>query len=195
MPSCTLPITTSPGKLVLMYSQITRGHDHRISWHFIAGVNLTDIPDLRTEAERLADMLADALTAAFRVTGWAIATPSGSIFYEEPFPAPIPGTLAPAAGVADWASTTIAFVGTGLAPAPGVCHGRSISRLFTGASYPMTPGTKTYSAGGTATLQTFIVNGLNASTYVPADVYGQQADILTVCPIQWNAAAQRKWGC
>jgi hypothetical protein len=195
MASCTLPITTSPGKLVIMYSQITKGHEHRISWHFIHGVNLTDIPDLRTEAERLADLMGEALTAAFRVTGWAVATPDGSIFYEEPFPAPIPGTLPPAAGTADYASTTIAFVGVGLAPAPGVCHGRSISRLFMGASYPMTPGTKNYLATGTAELQAFIVTGLNASTYVPADVYGQQADILSVCPIQFNAAAQRKWGC
>lgn len=194
MAHCTLPITTSPGKLALRYIQLTTGISHKISWHFIAGVNLTDVSDLRTEAERLADLMADALTASFRVMGWEIQDPSGSPYYDESFPTPIVGTLSPAAGAADWCSPTICFTGVGQAPAPGTCHGHSISRLFTGDSYLFLPGDKTLNAGAHAPLLAFIQTGLNTSTYLPADVFGQQANILTACPCQFNAAVQRKYG-
>lgn len=195
MPSCTLPITTSPGKMVIMYSHVTQGQVHRISWNLIAGVDLTGISFLRSEAERLTDLLAAASTNAFRFTGWGLALPGGSIFYEEPFDPVVPGSNPPASGMPDYRSTTITFVGVGLAPTPGVCHGRSISRLFVGAGVPMIPGEKSFVASGIPALQDFIVTGLNGSLYLPADAYGQQADILGVVPVQFNAAVQRKAGC
>jgi len=194
MASCTLPLTTSPGRLALRYIHITQGLSHRIGWSFIAGVSLTDVSDLRVEAERLADLLADCLTANFRFTGWEIQTPGGHTYYTEAFAAPIIGTLTRPTGATDYRSPTICFSGVGLAPAPGVCHGHSISRVFVGDSYLFAPGQKVMTFNLHPELEAFVVGGLNASTYLPADGYGQQADISGEMPVQFNAAVQRKAG-
>lgn len=194
MSACTLPITSSPGKLALIYNHNATALTHRISWNFIAGVDLTAVSLIAAEADRLANLMKLVLTDEFVISNFAILSRSGGVYYEAPLSAAQTGVKPPAAGAAEWASTTLTFVGTGNPPTPGTCHGKSISRLFVGASYLFTPQMKYLPAGGYPGLLDFIVNGLNASLYLPADTYGQQADILTNCPVQWNAAAQRRDG-
>lgn len=192
--ACTPPATRSPGRLVLKYSAQSGQVRHTIGWHLITGVDLTNIGLLQAEAQRLAGLLAPCCTAAVQIDDWAIQLPDGSTYYTAPLPSAHPGTHATATGMQNWASMTVAFEGVGNPTAPGVCNGKVISRLHCYGAVDFRPFDKFFVAATDAAYTAFITTGLNASTYLPADYYGQQADILLLCPIQWNAHTQRTVG-
>lgn len=192
--ACTDPTIRSPGSLGLEYVQVSSGNIHRISWRLNAGIDITNIVDLETEAERLADTMTGALTSDFHITGFFVKLADGSLFVEAPFASAYIGDATGSSSMQEWESTTIAFTGSGIPIAPGACHGNSISRLFTGDTYNFPPGSKRYDATTHAGLLNFITGGINASPYIPADFYGQPVYIGTTCPVQWNAQVQGKHG-
>jgi hypothetical protein len=192
--ACSPPPTGSPGRLVLHYAAQSGQVRHTIGWHFITGVDLTDIVHLQAEADRLAGLLAACCTAAVTFVDWSIQLPNGSTFYAAPLPSAHVGTHATATGMQNWASMTVAFEGTGNPSAPGICTGKSVSRVHCYGAVNFRPFDKFFTAAADAAYAAFITSGLNASTYLPADAYGQQADILLLCPIQWNAHTQRTVG-
>lgn len=192
--SCTVPITNSPGKLHLLYNSTTSLVPHSIGWNFIASVNLTDITSLTAEAQRLADLLGPVLPTICSIVAFKLTLPDGSTWYEAPLPTQVNGTHNSAGTMQHWKSTTLAFVGHAQPNAPGECAGETISRLHVYGAYNFAPGVKFFDATLDADLDDWIQSGLNASLYVPADRYGQQANILTNCPCQWNAATQRREG-
>jgi hypothetical protein len=192
--SCNVPITTSPGKLHLLYSSTTTPTFHSIGWNFIAGTNLTDITNLTIEAQRLADLMGPTLVTICSIVQFKITLPDGSTWYEAPLPTAVNGSHNAAGTMQNWHSTTLALVGHAQPNAPGDCAGESISRLHVYSAYNFPPGMKRFDATTDPDLLDFILNGLNASTYLPADRYGQQVNILPSCPVQWNAADQRRVG-
>jgi len=192
--SCIVPITTSPGKLHLHYLSTTSLIPHKIGWNLIAGVDLTNIVTLTAEAQRLADLLGPACCTIVSIQAFSITLPGGGTWYQAPLPTPVNGTHNASGTMQHWKSTTLAFVGDAQPGSPGECAGRSVSRLHTYAAYNFPPGLKYFDAVTDPDLHDFINNGLNASTYLPADKYGQQVNILTACPCQWNAATQDSEG-
>lgn len=192
--SCTPPITTSPGSLVLRYLRTGTGNRHDIGWRLIAGVDITAISFLRTEAHRLGDLLVDCMSIGSRITDWEVKDATGSVFYTEGYGAGGQGTAATNGQMQPWYSTTVCFTGVATPPAPGVCHGHSISRLHTYGVLDFPPGLKVLDASGAPAYLAFITTGLNASTYLPADRYGQQAVIEQSMPVQWNAYTQGSEG-
>jgi len=192
--SCTVPITTSPGRLVLLYIHTGSGERHSIGWNLIAGVDIAGTSFLRTEAHRLGDLLVECIPNVARITDWEIQDATGGTFYTEGYGAGGAGTHVINSQMQPWYSTTVAFTGVATPPAPGVCHGHVISRMHIYGALNFTPGMKIYDATLDAAYEAFITSGLNASTYVPADKYGQQANILLTMPVQWNAFTQGSEG-
>lgn len=189
---CIPPTTRSPGFLYLSYNQSNNAF-HTARWAFILGVDITDTVNLRVEANRIAAIMADALQAQFAVTDWGILQADGSHFYSEPFAAPYVGTKGVAPGADDYYSRTITFTGRGNATLPGVCTGQSRSVLFVGNTYQFVRGEKRFNVGSDVDLMNYL-NALNTSTYLPADVYGQQVTYSASAPVQFNAHTQRTMG-
>jgi len=192
--SCTDPGTTTPGSLVLYYSNTGLGINASVSWNLIAGTDLNDVTNLEAEAQRLADLLGPCMIATVHITDWAIKVHGSGVYYGAPLPTPVVGAHAVNGNMQAWVSTTVAFVGTGNQSAAGVCHGKSISRIHTFGALDFIPRSKFYDASNDAAYLSFVRNGLNASTYLPADAFGQQAEIKLALPVQWNAAYQRRLG-
>ena len=193
--ACTIPTTSSPGSLVLFYQNTDNTTIHTISWHFIDGVDLNNIAVLQVEADRLAGLLKPCMTSRRALIDWGIRLPGGATFYRAPLTTGAGnGSHAVASGMQNWYSLTIAFEGKGDAPAAGVCAGRIVSRLHLGGAIDFVPGMKYFDASFDAALTAFIATGLNASTYLPADYWGQQGDVGNTLPVQWNAHTQRKEG-
>jgi hypothetical protein len=191
--ACTEPITTSPGRLILYYIKGGIGERFSTSFKFISGVVLTDIADIRTEAERIAGLMAVCLPVDTAVTDWAIGIGGTGIFYAEAFGAPFVGSHTIHGQMQAWLSTTVALVGTGNQSAPGICHGNITARMHTFGTINFAPGTRFYNSADDSAYS-HLVSGLNASTYLPADGYGQQGDIRTILAVQWNAATQDRLG-
>lgn len=191
---CLPPATVSPGTLYLVYRATGPLSRLTIGWNLIYGTDLTDIPNLRIEANRLANYIYRCVPPIATFVNWGIRVHGGGVYYEEPLTASLTGTHAVASSMQEYYSTTVAFVGHGLAPLPGGCAGRIISRLHTFGALPFPPGSKSYNAASDAVYQSFITNGLNASTYLAADYYGQQGEVGLIMPVQWNAAIQRRYG-
>jgi len=192
MATCTPPTTHSPGQLYIRYNHNVLV-EHTASWHFIVGVDLTDTVNLRIEANRIASAMADALTNHFNITDWGILDQAGDYYYEEPFATPYIGLHGAGTGAEDYYSRTITLTGRGNAPTPGVCSGQTRSVLFVGNTYQFTPGQKRFPTTLDVDLNSYRL-ALNASTYLPADAYGQQVDFRVSAPIQFNAHTQRKSG-
>jgi hypothetical protein len=191
---CTPPITRSPGKLELLYAKTGGLIRHSIGWHFIIGVDLSNIALLEAEAQRLAGYMAECLETDMTVADWRIKLPDGSTYYSAPLPAARVGARTTQANMQNYLSTTLCFRGRGNPPLPGVCTGQVSSRLFVGGGFIFSPGSKVFNALSVGATDDFVQLGLNASTYLPADFYGHQADISLLLPIQWNASAQRRLG-
>lgn len=192
--ACTVPITSSPGRLLIHYQNTLNSTSHSIGWHFIYGVDLTGISFLQIEADRLATLLKACMNAGFFLDTWSIVLPNGTVYYTAPLTTPGAGTHAVNGNMQEWYSTTVAFIGLGDAPIPGGCKGRITSRLHCGGALNFPPGLRKFDANTDTPLKTFINAGLNASTYLPADFYGQQGNIGILCPVQWNAHTQRREG-
>lgn len=191
---CLPPATLSPGSLYLVYRSVGPLSRLTIGWNLIFGTDLADIPNLRTEANRLAGYIYKCVPPIATFVNWGIKVHGGGTYYEEPLITALVGTHAVSTDMQEYYSTTVAFVGHGLAPAPGGCAGRIISRLHTFGALNFAPGTRSFDASGNTPYLDFIVRGLNASTYLPSDYYGQQGDIGLIMPVQFNAAIQRRWG-
>lgn len=191
--ACLEPTTVSPGKLVLHYLAPGIGR-MSIGWHFINGVDLTDVVHIRTEADRIANLLKDCLPPLASITDWSITEGNGFPYYNEPFASAYIGTHTVNGNMQEYYSTTVAFVGHAQAPSPGGCAGRLVSRLHTFGALNFAPGTKFFDASADSPYAHFISNALNASTYLPADGYGQQGNIGGIMPVQFNAAVQRRVG-
>lgn len=189
---CTPPPTSSPGYLYLAYNQSVIAF-HTARWAFIDGVDITDTVNLRIEANRIAAILVDALQAQFAITDWGILQSDGTHYYSEPFITPYIGTHSAAAGSDDYFSRTITFTGRGNASAPGVCTGQSRSVLFVGNTYQFVRGEKRFAVATDVDLNNYLT-ALNASTYLPADKYGQQVTYGASAPVQFNAHTQRAVG-
>lgn len=179
---------------MLVYIHTGSGNRHFIGWNLIAGVDITGTSFLRTEAHRLGDLLVTCMSTVSRITDWEIQDRAGSTFYTEAYGSGGIGTHTINSQMQPWYSTTVAFSGVATPPSPGVCHGHVISRLHTYGALNFTPGMKIYDATTDADYLGFINGGLNASTYLPADKYGQQANILQSMPVQWNAYTQESEG-
>jgi hypothetical protein len=179
---------------VLIYIHTGSGIRHSIGWNLIAGVDITGTSFLRTEAHRLGDLLADCMATVSRITDWEIQDANGSPFYTEAYGAGGVGNHVINSNMQPWYSTTVAMEGVATPPAPGVCHGHVICRLHTYGALDFPPGMQFFDSSIDAAYATFIDAGLNASTYVPADKYGQQANIQALMPVQWNAATQGSEG-
>lgn len=192
--ACTQPTTRSPGKLELLYAKTGGLVRHSIGWHFILGVDLSNIALLEAEAARLATLLAPVLMTDMTIADWRIKLPDGSTYYAAPLPAAQVGTRTAQLGMQNYLSTTLCFRGRGNPPSPGICVGQVSSRAFIGGGWAIPPAAKSISALSSGVLTDWVDNGLNASTYLPADFYGHQADISYILPVQWNASAQRRLG-
>lgn len=192
--ACTDPGTRSPGRLVLHYQLGTSGQRHTIGWHFIAGVDITNIALLQIEADRLAGLLGPCVPNTIVLTDWSIQRPDGSTYYTAPLAVAVTGTHSVPGNMQQWHSTTVAFVGTGNQAGPGICNGKIIARLHTYGALNFPPGSKTFDCNSDGPYRHFITDGLNASTYLPADFYGGQGDIIMSAPVQWNSATQKRDG-
>lgn len=192
--SCIVPITTSPGRLDLLYQDVSATHIHRLGWNFIAGVDITNHANVDTEAQRLGALLTDCLPSFARLLQWEIILPGGGVYDTGALSGLGPGTHAQNTQMQNWNSTTVAFVGHAHPLLPGYCAGRTVTRLHTWSCLNFVPGSQFFVATGDAPFLAFITAGLNASTYLPADKYGQQADIQPNMPVQWNAHTQKKEG-
>jgi len=170
---------------VIYHGPLTLG-DMTIGWHLIAGTDLTNVSLLAAEAQRLANLLGPCVTPIAVFTDFKITLPDGSVYYQAPLATQVTGTHSVANGMQQWFSTTVAFIGVGNQPLPGTCHGRLVSRLHNFGALLYPPGSKFFAAGSDAAYNAFITNGLNASTYLPADFYGQQGEIKKSMPVQWN---------
>lgn len=191
---CTDPGTRSPGKLVLYYTLAPAGGEHSTGFNFITSVNINVVGPLQVEADRLAVLVRGCCTNKVTLTDWGIIQPGGHVFYRAPLTTGAGVGTHALGGVADyWYSQTIAFTGVGLAGAAGICNGRIIFRVHIQGALSFAPGEKTFNGATDAGINAFI-NGVNASTYLPADFFGQQGDINKICPVQWNAHTQRKEG-
>lgn len=193
MATCTPPTTHSPGFLFVRYTHnllVT----HTARWAFIVGVDITDTVNLRIEANRLAAAMADALTNHFEVTDWGILDQFGDHYYEEPFASAYTGTKGAAAGAEDYYSKTITLTGRGNATSPGVCSGQTRSVLFVGNTYQFAPFEKRFISTSDVDYNGYRL-AINASTYLPADEYGQQVDFRVSAPVQFNAHTQKRNGC
>lgn len=192
--SCITPGTTSPGRLVLSYHDTITGDVHKIGWHFISGVAIGVIPPIRAEAVRLTGLLQPCLTTQLMIDAWSIILPNNTAFYTEALVAPLTGTHGLASGMQRWRSTTVRIEGTAHAPSPGVCYGRTNCVIFNQGALFFAAGQKAFDANSDGAYKTFINSGLNASTFLPADTFGQQADMALLMPVQWNAHAQKELG-
>jgi len=192
--ACTDPATRSPGSLFITYLDLNSTEVHSISWHFLAPVVISNLTALRAEANRLHPYITAMQTNVFQCVDWGIRTPTGHVFHQEPLLTAAPGTHSVASGMQNWRSTTVAFVGRGTAAGAGGCTGRSISRLYIGGALNFRPGDRNKDAAGDAPFGDFVALGLNASTFLPADFYGQSALISDTMPCQWNASTQKRYG-
>jgi hypothetical protein len=190
--SCIVPGTTSPGKLFIEYTDATTGYKHRIAWRFITGVDLTNVSLLRTEVVRLKNLMIPCVTSNLLFSLWGITLPNGTTYYTEPFSPVVPGTHAQLASFG-FKSMTVRIEGTAHPPSPGVCFGRTNCVVFHQGALSYRAGDKTHDLTLDAAYSAF-VTGINASTYLPADMFGQQADMLFVAPVQFNAHAQKVVG-
>lgn len=192
--SCIDPGTRSPGRLVLVYVDNAFSIRHSMGWHFIAGAVITDIVNIRIEANRLAVLAGKCVTSDYTFVDWEIRTPDGNLFYTEPLSPIQVGSHGQATGALRWRSQTLDFEGHGQPGVPGGCHGRISFKMFIGGALLYGVGQKTFAISGDAQMDAFRVTGLNASTWVPADYFGQQGDILPTANVQYNAHAQKVLG-
>lgn len=192
--SCIVPTTTSPGTLDFLYVATTSLAAKRIGWKFIAGVDITNHALIDAEAQRLALLLTDCLPSFARLVGWEVILPGGGVYDTGGFGGLGPGTHNLSGVMQSWHSTTVAFVGHAHPLSPGYCAGRTVTRLHTWSCLDFVPGGHFFDANLDAPFLAFVNAGLNASTYLPADRYGQQADISISLPVQWNARTQRREG-
>lgn len=189
---CIVPTTVSPGFLYLQYTHLGLV-THRARYAFINGVDVTDVPNLHIEAERIAAAMKPALPDSFIITDWGILNHDGSPYYASPLTAPLTGSHATALGAEDFYSRTITFTGHGLPPIATGCVGRTRAVLFVGKGYQFQVGMKRYNVLADAGLHGYLT-ALNVSTYLPADAYGQQVTFGASAPVQFNAHTQRKDG-
>jgi hypothetical protein len=176
------------------YTNTHNGTSHTIGWHFIASVDISDVALLQLEADRMVDYLKRATTPATHWDTWSIVLPNGTVYYTANLTTPGNGTHSTNPNMQDWYSTTIALIGLGDAVVPNGCKGRIVARLHTQGALNFTPGLQKFNSSTDSTIDDLITLGLNASTIIPADFYGQQGDIHPLCPVQWNAHTQRKEG-
>ena len=192
--SCTVPSTTSPGKLHLGYQSTTSSVSHTISWWLVTGAPISTFAVMAAEANRLAVYLTDCVPDIVRFTDWKCTAPDGSFIQGGTLGGLGPGTHTINSNMQGWKSLTVAFVGHARPGAPGNCTGESISRLHNFGTLDILPGTKEILATVDPAFEDFVNVGLNSSDVLPADRYGQNVVIELSMPIQWNAYTQRKEG-
>lgn len=189
---CIVPGTISPGKLFIQYVDTLTGYKHRVSWRLYAGVDITILPILRAEAILLKTALVACVISNLTFTEWGILSPSGSVLYAEGFTPVVAGTHPLLMSYA-FKSPTVRIEGTAHPPFPGACFGRTNFVVFHQGALKYIVGQKSFDLGtdvGFAAL----VAAVNASTILPADLFGQPAIMNLLAPVQFNAHAQRVEG-
>lgn len=192
MAVCVIPPTLSPGFLFLKYTH-RDVVEHTARYAFIAGVDLTDTVNLRIEADRIAEGMHRAIPPSFVIHDWGILNRDGGLYYDEPLPTTYAGIHGTVAGLTDYYSPTISFMGRGNPTGPGICIGPSRTVLFVGNGYHFITGQKRINANADAGLLAYF-DAMNSSTYLPADDYGQQITWRNSGTVQWNAHTQRASG-
>lgn len=188
---CQAPNTRYPGTLFWAYTQA--GNVHTASMHLIVGTVLTDIVNLRIEAERIAQSWAAAVYSGVIITGWGIRLQDGTVYYQENFVQPAVGSHVAVTGLADAYSKTITMTGQGVPSQPGRCRGQFRFEFFVGRTYQFGPGQKHMTAADDNALSALQM-AFDHSTYGPADFYGQQGEMRAVYPIQYNGHTQKHLG-
>lgn len=193
MASCTIGPNLSPGHMWLDYVHVSQSVPHKCSVRVVFGTDITDIINLRTDANDWADKVADCLTSNFHIVGWGIRDNGNSYTYSEPFGSPYPGTHSAAAGMPDAVSSTVTFNGRGIPASPGLCTGPARLLLHTGNTYLFSPRLKSIPATTDPFLDA-LATFLLSHEDLWADYYGQIAGVNGKYTVQYNATVQKKLG-
>lgn len=193
MSTCTMGSNRSPGHLFLDYIHTTQALPHKCSVRIIFGVDITDIINLRIDANDWALKVAGCMTTALRIDGWGVRASDGSFTYAEPFATSYLGLHGVTSGMQDARSSTLTFTGRGFPAIPGNCTGPARLVIHTGAAYLFTPGLKSIANGvdtGLDALAAFLLTHED----IWADYYGQPAGVNGKYPVQYNATVQKRFG-
>lgn len=181
----------SPGALGLIYFDAGRIR-HTVS------MNLTTLGDpynygqMLAEANRLAEGFSHALPATLAVEGFFIRDATGVQIFAGLLSSVWVGDHV-STGSLDSNSYTVTITGRGLGTAPGLFPGNTLTRWFPSTGYDQARGRK-FIALNTDIGLVLWAAALGTSTVAWADEHGWKAGIRPTCPIQFNAAVQRKAG-
>jgi len=192
MPGPSPPLTRSPGKLALFYTDGVI--NHRMAVNYINGVDVSDVPACRGDANALAALFADVLDTSQSITAWGILSNEGATLFTEPFSPAIGGGHSIASGMRAYLSSSLTIPGLGVPTSILAGSGHTLVRWFPLGSYAFAPSTKAINPGTDTELQNFYDN-LDTNLRYFADYYGQHANTMGRVDVQFNAAMQRRWGC
>jgi hypothetical protein len=182
----------SPGKLALEYSDLGTER-HTSKYRVLRGVNIYDHTAMTLEADRIAAGFCQALPPHLAVTGFRVYNALGVEVYATLLPSVHVGTHG-TLGSLDSNSYTVTLTGRGSASGDGQYPGDTLTRFFPRRGYPDDRGLKFVDlSGGDLGLLAYAA-ALATSGVVWADFHGWKAGIRPTCPIQFNAAAQRRVG-
>lgn len=185
------PITRSPGSIKLLYGQ--NEIQHTSGARLVAGVDINDLPTMRTAATGFADALKTCFPSFYTITGWRICDPAGATLYEEAFVPAKAGTRATDSGDKASQSTTHTLVGKGTASVVGEQQGQTRTVVYRGTwreDQDTGPRVNMVANQEEGLIKAF----LEGSQVLGADFYGQQATYKPYVNVQINAHWQKRYG-
>lgn len=186
------PITRSPGKLSLIYSN--NRVVHRSGVNFIDGIDIEDVVAIRADATELAEATMEVLPVTEVITAWQIHNADGVRLYTENFATPFAGQHGNVGSGTPYYSISLAIPGRGAAVTVAGGSGGTIYRLYTRQAYLPVAGERFLLAGQIDGALSQLVGTLNGNLRYYADFYGQHADTSGTFPVQFNAYVQRHTG-
>lgn len=185
------PSDGSPGAISLIYfDDLNQRHSCKMRLTTVA--NPYDYSQMLGEANRLAPGLASVLPSTQHVDGFDVYNDLGVQIFAGLLTASHPGAHVNA-GSLNSNSYSVSITGRGLAPGPGFFPGNTLTRFFPITGYNQDRGRKFLRMSDDLGLVRW-AGALGTSTLCWADAHGWKAGIRPTCPIQFNAAVQRKYG-